>query len=149
MLRALIGRGRRGQKPSCPTPKVAEVHPAGVGRSAARRAARSSASWDFRPNDGGLLTHARRIVPSVLEAIKGSATHRSGPGTAAITAFLSSDALEQKMRSARANLPKPKATIRDPKPCRHFDTTIHFSLALPSSAARAASGRIFDVAASP
>lgn len=81
--------------------------------AAANRAARSKASSSSGPITAASCPMSRRMVPSVREAIKGSEmpsiqtrVRRPSPRSSPVIRS------RAKMRSARANLPKPKATIR-------------------------------------
>lgn len=81
--------------------------------AAASRAAKSNASSSSGPAMAASCPISRRMVPSVLDAVKGSATpsiqtrvRRPSPRSSPV---IRSSA---KIRSARANLPNPNATIR-------------------------------------
>ena len=100
-------RSRRARRPRSPR----STRPASA--AAASRAAKSNASSKSGPAAAASCPMSRRIVTSVLEAIRGSVTpsiqtrvRRPSPRSSPV---IRSSA---KMRSARANLPKPRATIR-------------------------------------
>ena len=101
-------RRRRARRPR----SLRSTRPASA--AAARRAARSSASSSSGPAVADSWPMSRRMMTSVREAISGSATpsiqtrvRRPSPRSSPV---IRSSA---KMRSARANLPKPKATMRE------------------------------------
>ena len=82
--------------------------------AAARRAAKSSASSSSGPMMADSWPMSRRMVASVREAINGSVTpsiqtrvRRPSPRSSPVIRS------RAKMRSARANFPKPRATMRE------------------------------------
>ena len=104
----VVARRRRARRPR----SLRSTRPSSA--AAARRAARSIASSSSVVAAAGSWPMSRRIVTSVLDAINGSATpsiqtlvRRPSPRSSPVIRS------RAKMRSARANLPKPNATIRE------------------------------------
>jgi hypothetical protein len=104
----VVARRRRARRPR----SLRSTRPSSA--AAASREARSSASSNSGAATADSWPMSRRIVISVLEAIKGSVTpsiqtrvRRPSPRSSPV---IRSNA---KIRSARANFPKPNATIRE------------------------------------
>ncbi len=103
-----MARRRRARRPR----SLRSTRPSSA--AAARRAARSNASSSSGAATADSCPISRRIVTSVREAINGSATpsiqtrvRRPSPRSSPVIRS------RAKMRSARANLPKPNATMRE------------------------------------
>ena len=103
-----MARRRRARRPR----SLRSTRPSSA--AAASRAARSIASSSSGPATADSWPMSRRIVISVLEAIKGSVTpstqtrvRRPSPRCSPVIRS------KAKIRSARANLPKPNATMRE------------------------------------